>query len=577
MRFLVFNQLDSTQLECGRQLQLAAGDSPATAPATPRGERWLGGELLPGSACPAIAVCSGQQSQGRAQMAGRQRRSWNSPPGHLYLSVGLQAPHQADLTLACGVVVAKFVHELLGFAPTLKWPNDLLIDGAKLGGILVETMTVHHQNYVMIGVGLNVSSPPPHPDAATLARWLMPAAAEQLEVTELAAELALRLVALLDRPEIVGRSWLELTPSGPAYQLMAGLPMQHPSAGQSCELSFAGIDAQGQLQARACDGQIHTFISSATAPQLPGLAGTPGDAVWSVWMEAGHSRLKARLYPGLAPQAAPSEARAWPIADLVAPAARGGISSSWLQLVEDWVAGRTRSIYLAADVGLTASLRATLQASGWHVVMIPKKTLRLRLGGAVLAQLGFDRICVMEAALAQVYRYGDTRWMMVVSFGTAMSVNFCTVGGDYLGGALLPGATLARRALTGGIAALAHLGTADQPATHGIDAPFIGMYTAPAITAGIAAQVVGAITYLYEQGLERFGGAGRQPYPQVFVSGGGAEVYLARLRQQLAAAYAAGADQASAAATMVVTHCGVMDGLRILAVAREGQVNALDS
>lgn len=588
MRFLVFAELDSTQLECGRQLQRIAAHAGADqgVTAAPLQSRWLDGGRWAG--CPPIAICSGQQSQGRAQMGSSRRRSWQSPPGHLYLSVGLKAPQQAHLTLACGVVVARFVHELLGFAPTLKWPNDLLIDGAKLGGILVEATTVNQQSYVIIGVGINVSSPPPHPGAATLAQWLEPATAAQLEVTALAAELALRLGDLVDQPEIAGMSWLEMAPGGQAYQLMAGLWMQQAeaAAGQPRQFIFDGIDVKGQLRAR--DGErICTFISSATAPQLPGLTAPAPASAWSIWMEAGHSRLKARLYPGLDPAAIHSEAQAWSIAKIFVREG-GGISTSWLRLFEDWVADRARwrGIYLATsgDVASREALQDALQTSGWHVVMIPKKTLRLRVHGAALAQLGFDRICVMEAALAQVYRHGDSRWVMMVSFGTAISVNFCAAGGEYLGGALLPGAGLARRALVGDISSLAHLD--EQPDSWPQQAEaaeageaFTGMYTAPAITAGIEAQVLGAITYLFERGLEQFGRAGRQPYHQVFVSGGGAGAYMPSLRRWLRKAYEARGQWrsgrlAGVAPEVVEQNCGVMDGMRILAVAAQGGAEA---
>jgi len=103
-------------------------------------------------------VVAGQQVTGR----GRHGRNWVSPPGGLYLSVLLR-PESLPGTigslvpLAAAVAVAQTVEELGGTA-SLKWPNDLLIDGRKAAGILVESSFMDNRlEYIVVGAGINVT------------------------------------------------------------------------------------------------------------------------------------------------------------------------------------------------------------------------------------------------------------------------------------------------------------------------------------------------------------------------------------------------------------------------------------
>jgi BirA family biotin operon repressor/biotin-[acetyl-CoA-carboxylase] ligase len=99
-----------------------------------------------------------------SQTAGRGRlgRAWASTPGDsLTFSLGLPlAPADwAGLSLAAGVALAEALDPRVG----LKWPNDLWVDGCKLGGILVETASFGEggaARYAVIGVGLNIAPRP---------------------------------------------------------------------------------------------------------------------------------------------------------------------------------------------------------------------------------------------------------------------------------------------------------------------------------------------------------------------------------------------------------------------------------
>ncbi|MDJ0660426.1 MAG: biotin--[acetyl-CoA-carboxylase] ligase [Crocosphaera sp.] len=118
--------------------------------------------LAEGNPFPLIAIAT-QQTAGRGQWG----KTWVSSVGGLYLSIGLtlnllaeNAPH---LTLFTAWGIAQSLGQY-GLPVTLKWPNDLLLEGRKLGGIKSETRiqqgTITHS---VVGVGINWSNAVPDP------------------------------------------------------------------------------------------------------------------------------------------------------------------------------------------------------------------------------------------------------------------------------------------------------------------------------------------------------------------------------------------------------------------------------
>lgn len=103
------------------------------------------------------------EAQGKGR--GRMGRAWVSPKGKgIYLSVilrpELQIQATPQLTLAAAVAVAEAVAAETGLKPEIKWPNDLLIGGKKICGILTElNAELNRVNYVVAGIGLNVNTP----------------------------------------------------------------------------------------------------------------------------------------------------------------------------------------------------------------------------------------------------------------------------------------------------------------------------------------------------------------------------------------------------------------------------------
>lgn len=114
---------------------------------------------------------------------GRHARTWSSPPrAGLALSVllrttGVPLSALGWLPLLTGVAVADAVQRLAGITVTLKWPNDVLIEGRKLGGILAELAVSTPEPVVVVGIGLNVSLRADELPVATATSLLLQAAA----------------------------------------------------------------------------------------------------------------------------------------------------------------------------------------------------------------------------------------------------------------------------------------------------------------------------------------------------------------------------------------------------------------
>jgi len=104
-------------------------------------------------------VIAEAQTQGR----GRLGRRWQSPPfANLYLSLILRpklAPvHAPQITLMAAVALAETVGSFIAQPATIKWPNDILVGGKKLAGILTEASCDSERlHYVILGIGVNLN------------------------------------------------------------------------------------------------------------------------------------------------------------------------------------------------------------------------------------------------------------------------------------------------------------------------------------------------------------------------------------------------------------------------------------
>ena len=99
-----------------------------------------------------------------AQSAGRGRkgRAFLSPPGGLYLSMllrpGCQAEEALSITPSAAVAVCRAVKAVCGLDCGIKWPNDVVLGGKKLCGILTEASTDKNGLFLVLGIGVNVNT-----------------------------------------------------------------------------------------------------------------------------------------------------------------------------------------------------------------------------------------------------------------------------------------------------------------------------------------------------------------------------------------------------------------------------------
>jgi BirA family biotin operon repressor/biotin-[acetyl-CoA-carboxylase] ligase len=128
-----------------------------------------------------LVIRADRQSAGR----GRRGRSWESPPGNLYASILLRpqrpAPEAAALGFAAVVATGDVAEALLPPQAQVrhKWPNDLLINGRKASGILLEAQP----GFVVLGIGVNVASHPadtPYPATDLVAEGAPPVSPQAL-------------------------------------------------------------------------------------------------------------------------------------------------------------------------------------------------------------------------------------------------------------------------------------------------------------------------------------------------------------------------------------------------------------
>ena len=185
------------------------------------------------------AVLALEQTAGR----GRQGRVWISPPGNLHLSVvlrpGVAQRRLPELSLVAAVAVADAVDSLLGQAAArLKWPNDVLVAGAKLAGLLLERF----DDAVILGVGMNLAhSPPDLPYPVTA----LTSCGVSTEPEAAAAAVLAGLDARLDEWQRQGfaatiTAWMQRGPGlGAAVQARQGTTW--------ISGSFAGLDGDGAL------------------------------------------------------------------------------------------------------------------------------------------------------------------------------------------------------------------------------------------------------------------------------------------------------------------------------------------
>ena len=183
------------------------------------------------------AVVAREQTAGR----GRRGRSWESPVGGLYMSIIVE--NDSLLPLRAGLAARDALQPHCPERIGLKWPNDLLCAGGKLGGVLCEA----EGDLAVAGIGLNLTGEPPIAGATTLEAAggsLPPAADWQARLDPLATAIIARLRVLvrLPAPEFLAR-----------YRVHEQLMGQPVAWEGGCGTALA-VGTDGALEVRTADG-----------------------------------------------------------------------------------------------------------------------------------------------------------------------------------------------------------------------------------------------------------------------------------------------------------------------------------
>jgi len=206
-----------------------------------------------------LAVLARRQTRGR----GSRGRDWTTPGGNLAISILLRprmaVRAAAGMSLLSGLALAEAVAAILPLGPSLalKWPNDLLLAGNKLAGILLESHGdgQGRVDWIIPGIGVNLAHAPALPDriAACLADHMSPPAPE-----DFAPRLLARLGHWCAIQEAAGfapvrAAWL-------AHAQPLGSPMSLKLGAEMLGGTFAGLDADGSLLL-ACGGAVRRFTT----------------------------------------------------------------------------------------------------------------------------------------------------------------------------------------------------------------------------------------------------------------------------------------------------------------------------
>jgi BirA family biotin operon repressor/biotin-[acetyl-CoA-carboxylase] ligase len=186
-----------------------------------------------------LAILALKQTAGR----GSRGRTWQAPAGNLNLSVLLRpmrpAAEAGMFSLLAGIAVAE-AFETFFVPPTLlKWPNDILLGGAKLAGILIDAApSAQKLDWLVLGIGANLRTAPQIPGRATTS---LAAHGTDITPVEAANAILARLSHWQNAPaEAIQSAWL-------ARAHPIGTQMQIQTSQETRSGSFAGLTPAGEL------------------------------------------------------------------------------------------------------------------------------------------------------------------------------------------------------------------------------------------------------------------------------------------------------------------------------------------
>jgi BirA family biotin operon repressor/biotin-[acetyl-CoA-carboxylase] ligase len=214
-------------------------------------------EKARGGAAEGTVVITGEQTEGR----GRQRRTWLTPAGNIALSI-LLYPDIAVLpylVMIASLAVTHSIESVTGLKTQIKWPNDILIGGKKVSGILIESKVRGNKvEYAIVGIGINVDLKTADvAEISTTATSLK----EELDTSILRASLVRNLLTEFER-------WYLRLPEGESIyaawreQLVTlGKRVVVNSGGDVLKGVAESVDETGALVLRLEDGSLNTVVA----------------------------------------------------------------------------------------------------------------------------------------------------------------------------------------------------------------------------------------------------------------------------------------------------------------------------
>ena len=202
-------------------------------------------------------VIAGEQTGGR----GRLQRIWLSPPGNIALSVILypEAASLPYLVMLAALGVVRSIEAVTGLTAQIKWPNDVLINGKKVCGILTGSEFKRDRlSYAVIGTGINVAlRAADFPEIAATASSLNEEAGSQVSRLELVRRLLVEMEGLyltLPDGEPVYRAWRERL-------VTLGKTVRVTSGSSRLEGVAESVDGDGALRLRQPDGTLARIVA----------------------------------------------------------------------------------------------------------------------------------------------------------------------------------------------------------------------------------------------------------------------------------------------------------------------------
>jgi len=228
--------------------------------------------LLANGAPTPLVVLSRSQNHGR----GRLGRTWASPDtGNLYASFAFRPKippaRMQTFTLWMGVNVCETLRNFGRFSPAVKWPNDILHEGRKLGGMLTEARIDADQiRDVVFGLGLNVNILPNQwpEDLVGSATSMAEILGTTIDVNRMAAALLGRIQNAYDRfvANDHGGAFVEMWER---YDLLRDNPITIMQGKERFSGFARGIDSQGALRLELKDGSILPFLAGDATLDKP--------------------------------------------------------------------------------------------------------------------------------------------------------------------------------------------------------------------------------------------------------------------------------------------------------------------